>query len=474
MNVTSLREKYFGTKRFYLSVLSIALPIMVQNGMTNVVSLLDNIMVGRLGTDPMSGVSIIGNLMFVYIMVCFGAVSGPGIFCAQFFGKGDHKGVAECFRAKLYIVGIMLLLFVVLMLTCGDKLINLYLHDSGDGIGSIPDTFAAAKTYLMIMLIGLPALAISTVYASTLRECGETMLPMKAGIAAVAVDLVFNWLLIFGELGFPKLGVAGAAIATVMSRYVECLINVIWTHTHTDRVPFARHIFEKLTIRVTLLKNVVIKGLPLMMNEILWVLAMVTVTQCYSCRGLSVIAALNINSTVAKVFNIVFVALGSSVAIFVGQKLGAGKIDEAKAVARKLIVFSCLACVLTSVVMASVSGVFPLMFKTEPAVRETATSLIIINAAVMPLQAISHASYFAIRSGGKTFITFLFDSVFSWVIVVPTAYVLAHYTSLSIVSVFAVVLYTEIIKVTLAIVFLRKLNWAVKIVPGADDTVPAD
>ncbi len=464
MNTTTLKKRYFGSKSFYLMVLAVALPIMIQNGMTNVVGLLDNLMVGRLGTDEMSGVSIIGNLMFVYIMICFGSVSGPGIFGAQFYGKNDHHGVAECFRAKIYIVFIMMTLFAGIMLTVGDSIITLYLHDSGDGIGSIPATFLAAKTYMLIMLIGLPPLAVSTAYASTLRECGETLVPMKAGIIAVFIDLIFNWLLIFGNLGFPKLGVAGAAIATVMSRYVECIINVAWTHTHTSRVPFACYIFEKPTIRGSLLKNISIKGLPLMLNEILWVLAMVTVTQCYSCRGLSVVAALNINSTVANVFNIVFVALGSSVAIIVGQKLGAGLIDEAKSSARKLIVFSFLSCIITSIVMASVSGIFPLLFKTEPVVRSTATVLILINAAVMPLQAISHASYFAIRSGGRTFITFLFDSVFSWAIVVPTAYLLANYTSLPISMIFAIVLYTEIVKVTLAIIFLKKLNWAVKIV----------
>lgn len=196
--------KFIGNKDFYKMVLMIAVPIMIQNGITNFVSLLDNIMIGQVGTEQMSGVAIVNQLIFVYNLCIFGGVSGAGIFTAQYFGQGNHEGVRQTMRFKLWMSAIITALTILLFWLGGTSLINAYLKGDGSA-ASVAATLAHGKQYLGIMLIGLPAFAAVQMYSSTLRECGQTLLPMKAGIAAVFVNLTFNYILIYGKFGAPAL-----------------------------------------------------------------------------------------------------------------------------------------------------------------------------------------------------------------------------------------------------------------------------
>ena len=191
-----LFSKFIGDRQFYKMVLLTAVPIMVQNGITNFVSLLDNIMIGRVGTEQMSGVAIVNQLIFVYNLCLFGGVSGAGIFTAQFYGQKNYEGVRQTMRFKLWLVSAATLLAAGVLLAGGTELISAYLRGEGAG-ENISATLLYGKQYLGIMLCGLPAFAIVQAYSSTLRECGQTVLPMKAGITAVAVNLAFNYLLIY-------------------------------------------------------------------------------------------------------------------------------------------------------------------------------------------------------------------------------------------------------------------------------------
>lgn len=457
-------KSFIGDKAFYKMVFLIAIPIMLQNALTNVVGLLDNVMVGQLGTNEMSGVSIANNLMFVFIIVCFGSVSGAGIFSAQYFGKGDMKGMGAAFRVKLYICAVVTLAAILIFALNGESLINLYLHDVTDDVGDPLIALREAKTYLNVMLIGLPFLAFSMCYASTLRESGQTVLPMIAGIIAVVVDVVFNYLLIFGKFGFPTLGVKGAAIATVLSRVVEFFINVIYTHAKASKYLFVKHTFNTFKVPSTLVKGVATKGLPLVVNEALWVTSITFVTQCYSSRGLAAVSALNINSSITNVFNTFFLAMGSAVSIIVGQLLGKDELEEAKSTTRKLIAFTFAVTIITGALLALCSGVFPNLYNTEDVVKELATNIILVNACFVPFQGVCHSAYFALRSGGKTWLTFLFDSGLQWILYVPIAFCLSRFTNLPIVTVFAAACMSDVIKCFVSVIFLNKSNWAQNIV----------
>ncbi|MEE1192926.1 MAG: MATE family efflux transporter [Blautia sp.] len=459
----NLREKLIGDKRFYKMVLLIAVPIMIQNGITNFVSLLDNIMVGQVGTEQMTGVAIVNQLIFVYNLCIFGGVSGAGIFTAQFFGQKDDEGVANTFRFKLWMAAILTGITILILVVFGEPLIQMYLNGNQDG----GDTAAAlfyGKKYLWIMLAGLPAFMVVQVYASTLRECGSTITPMKAGITAVIVNLVFNYLLIYGKFGFPELGVAGAAVATVLSRYVEAVIVVSWTHAHKEQNTYIKGLYRTMKIPVYLVKRILIKGTPLLLNETMWAAGMALLLQCYSVRGMNVVAGMNISNTISNLFNVVFIALGDSVAIVVGQLLGAGKMEEAKDTDRKMIVFSVMCCTVVAMVMLVIAPLFPQLYNTNPASRELAKYFIMVTAVFMPQQAFLHAAYFTLRSGGKTIVTFFFDSVFICCISVPIAYILGHFTELYVVYIFIAVQMADIIKCIIGFVLVKKGVWLQNIV----------
>lgn len=460
---SSFFRKFVGDKRFYLMVLSIAVPIMVQNGITNFVSLLDNIMIGRIGTEQMSGAAIVNQLIFVYNLCIFGGVSGAGIFTAQYFGQKDHEGVRQTFRYKLWMAVILTAITIILFLTAGGSLISMYLK--GDGTAQeIRDTLIYGKQYLWIMLLGLPPFMMVQVYASTLRECGETVLPMKAGIVAVLINLIFNYLLIYGKFGFPEMGVRGAAVATVLSRYVEACIVLSWTHKHTEKNIFAQGLYSTLKVPANLTKKILIKGTPLLLNETLWAAGVAMLTQCYSVRGLNVVAGLNISNTINNVFNIVFIALGDSVAIVVGQLLGAGKMKEARDTDNKMIAFSVFCCTCVAAVMFVMAPLFPRLYNTNAEARTLAKYFIMITAFFMPQNAFLHATYFTLRSGGKTIVTFLFDSVFIWVVSVTIAFTLSRFTGLPVLVIYAMVQAADMMKCVIGFILVKKGVWLQNIV----------
>lgn len=461
--MNKFKQRYIGDWAFYRQTLVIALPILVQNVITNFVNMLDNIMVGRVGTLPMSGVSIMNQLMFVFNLCLFGAVSGAGIFTAQFAGKEDNEGIRHTMRFKLQISGILTIIGLTVLLWKGAALASLYLTGEGTPEDRAA-TLAYGLSYLRIMLVGLVPFAISNSYASTLREIGESAVPMRAGIAAMLTNLCLNYILIFGHFGAPEMGVRGAALATVISRFVELTINACWLHTHTGKHPFAKGLYRTLALPLGLYKEIALRGLPLMLNETLWSAGLAVMNACYSTRGLMVVAAQNISSTVWNLFSVCFLTMGVVVGIIIGQMLGARRSkEEVRDANRKLTAFAILICLFFAVLLAAFSGVFPRLYNTSEEVRSMATSMILICAAMMPFNAYTNAAYFTLRSGGKVWITILFDSVFVWVVNVPLALILANLTAMPILPMYAILQSTDILKTFLGAAFVRSDSWMVDI-----------
>ena len=446
------------SKEFYKRALGIALPIMLQNGITNFVNMLDNIMVGRVGTNPMSGVSIVNQLIFVWNICLFGGLSGIGIFTAQYYGKGDEKGVRDTFRLQILLSALLAAAGLVIFRACDTQLIGLYLK--GDGSPeNISQTIAAAKSYLAVMCLGIIPFALNQCYSMTLRACGETIVPMRGSFLAVAVNLAGNYILIYGKFGAPALGVVGAALATLFSRVVEAVYVAGWTHRHPEKQPFIVNAWKNFRVPASLTVECLRKGTPLLLNETLWAGGQAVLTQTYSLRGLAVIGAFNISSTISNVFNVAFIAMGNAAGILIGQELGQGKLGEVKRDANRLSAFSVLICVIMGAGLFAVSGIFPHIYNTTDEIRGLATGLIRVSACCMPLYAYANSAYFTIRSGGKTFITFLFDSCFVWAVSIPAAWFLANHTAVPIVAMYFTVQMMDLVKCVIGFVLVQKGVW---------------
>ncbi len=457
-------QRYIGDKKFYKMVLAVALPIMIQNGITNLVGMLDNIMVGQVGTVQMNGVAIVNQLLFVFNLCIFGAASGAGIFTAQFSGSSDHEGVRHTFRFKILVCLLLSAVGIGLLLSMGPQLIQLYLKGEGSAVDAA-DSLRFGHEYLLVMLWGLVPFALANAYASTLRETGQTVVPMVAGVGAVLVNLFFNDILIFGHFGAPAMGVKGAAIATVISRFVELGILVAWTHGNPRKNPFIVGAYRSMRIPGHLTGAIIRKGLPLMLNEFLWSLGLTVLSQCYSTRGLHVIGAMNITNTLWNVFSVSFLAMGNAVGIIMGRMLGAGDTEEeVRGANRKLSAFSVAVSVVFAVLYGLAGQVFPNIYNTTDQVRELARMLITVGVLIQPLSAYNNATYFTLRSGGQVLITMLFDSCFVWVVNVPLAFCLTHFTNMDIVAVYFCCQATEVVKCFLGAWMIKRGAWIRNIV----------
>ena len=453
-------HKYIGDKVFYRRVILVALPIILQNLITNFVGMLDNIMVGQLSTAQISAVNICNNnLLFIFNLCMFGCASSAGIFTTQFHGSGDQEGIRHTFRFK--VVGCMALTAVAAAIFWfgSDTLVGLYLKGDGDP-ALAADTLHYGRQYLHIMILGLIPFSLTNAYAGTLRECGHPTLPMIAGITATVVNLVGNYILIFGHFGAPAMGVAGAAIATVVSRYVELAIVVAWTHLNPQKNPYIRGVYKGFHIPGPLLKQIFIKGLPLILNETLFSAGLAFLNQCYSLCGLDVVPALSISTTIYNMTAVIFRSLGITVGILTGQMMGAGlPEEEIRDSNRKQIALCVVSGVAFGAITAAFSGGFPLIFKTTDAVRHLATQMILVSAVCMPLHAYIMPAYFTLRSGGKTMITFLFDSGSIWLLMLPLAFCLTRFTDMPIIPVYILCNSLDIIKCFIGVALIRSGSW---------------
>ena len=465
MSGTLLKAKntLIGDRAFYKRVIAILIPIVIQNTFTNAVSFVDNIMVGRIGEIEMSAVATVNQLLFVFNLCIFGGLSGIGIFTAQFAGAKDSAGVRRTVRAKNYLALAMLAIGITVFLAFPETLIKLYIsEDTKPEVAEL--MMGHALDYIYIMLIGLAPFAISQVYGSTLREEGETKLPMIGGVVAILVNLVLNYILIFGNekiafLPFAPMGVAGAAIATVISRYVEMLMLVIITHARKNKYPSFVGVYRTAKIPLSLCKDMIIKGSPLLINEFLWSFGQAILLQCYSVRGLECVAAANISSTVLNLFNVVCFSMGSAIAIILGQHLGADEIDEAKDSVWKLFALSVASCAIASTALGLCSGLIPQFYDASEYTRELASSMLLIVACTMPIFAFAHAVYFTLRSGGKTLLTFIFDCGFTWGVTIPFAFIAAHHTAMSILAIYLCVQMLDLTKCIVGYILIKKGIW---------------
>lgn len=456
-------RKYIGDREFYKYVFALVVPIMIQQGITSFVNMLDNIMVGVLGQEAISSVSIANQILFICQLAIWGGLSAVSIYSAQFYGNNDMEGMRYAFRSKLIFSTAISVITIVLLLTCGDVFVGLFLQGESNG-GDIALTAAYASQYTKVILFGFVPFAFSQAYAGSLRETGQTFVPMTASVAAILTNLVFNWLLIYGHLGFPKWGVFGAAVATSMSRYVELVILVVYSHRNSEKYRYIKGALRSLYVPGELARKIIKTGIPLFLNEFLWSFGMTAISQSYSTMGFDVVSATTIAFTAWDLAMIFMIAMGSAVQIIVGQQLGMGNIEKARDTDAKLLFLNLWLNIAVGALFIAVSKYIPLLFNVSESIRAMTRSMLVINGLVLPIEAMVHVIYFSVRAGGKTLATFLFDSVYTWLVPVPLAFCLCRFTGLDIITVFAIVQFSAAVKMVIGLAMLKSGFWAKKIV----------
>ena len=456
-------KRYIGDKAFYKTVLLVAVPIILQNFITNLVSMLDNVMVGSLGTEAMSGVAIVNQIIFVFNLCIFGSFSGAGVFASQYFGKRDMQGIRYTIRFKLIVTTMIVILALGIFIYGGDFLITLFLHDGSQDC-DIDLAHKNAHNYLMMSLWGLAPYALTQLLASTLKETGETFVPMMSGIAALVVNTVLNYLLIFGIGFFPRRGVVGAAIGTVIARFTECGIMIAYTVKKKAKHPYFIGAFSSLYIPGTKLRSFVVKAIPLLCNEALWSLGMSLLTMSYSHYGLAVVAGYSIASAVLNLLNITFRSLGIAVGIIAGKDLGAGEFDRAVDDVRKLNFFSIAVSITIGIITLIIAEPVTHIYNVSAESREYATYFIRTAAVFMPFLCYENSSYFTLRAGGRILITALSDGIFVFFVTAPIAFLFLGFAPVTIT--YLAVQSADVLKAVIGFVLIRSKIWVRNIVGG--------
>lgn len=446
------------------SILSIALPIMLQSCATTLVGLLDNLMVGRLGSAAISAVAIVNQILSVYTFCVTGIAAGAGVLGAQYYGSGDIRGTRCCFRVRLLLCGGITLLFIPFLLACGGRLIDLFLLGEGEA-EQAAETYALALNYLRVRLTGLFLIAAVSCYAGALRETGHAVIPMKAAFAAVLVNAVLNWILIFGPGPFPAFGVIGAAAATVAAETVELAFILLSVHLPKKRngYPFASGILRSERMPDGIAVLVIRKSFPLTANQLMWSIGGVVLNQQYSLCSLDATTAMNIAGTFWNFFATVFLALGSAAGILVGQTLGGGDTEEAKRMASRCLHLTVVIGTLSGAVFACLSVLIPKIYNIPDDVRTMTTGIILIQSLFMHAVGLTQTGYAVLRAGGKTALPFLIDIVCVWILSVPLA-ALQVRLGVGLIPLYFVCQAVEWMKNAAVIFLVRKGLWARRIV----------
>lgn len=392
----------------YRRILTIAIPIILQNSISSCAALVDNLMVGSLGSEAIGGISIAGQILNVYTFLILGLTAGAGVFGAQFHGAKDTAGVQHCFRLRFLLAESITLLALPLLGFGAPALIRPFLTAQSDPV-VWERTMTCAQEYLLLMLAGLPFFALTQCYAATLREGGDVHLPMKAAITGVAVNVLFNYLLIYGVGPFPALGVRGASLATVFSRLVETAVLIVGTHRRKAHHAFAAHLYRFTPIPAALVKNILIKSAPLALNQLMFSLGETLLNRYYATTSADAMVAMNVACTYWNFFATVFISFGSVIGILVGHELGCRAFDKAAQNFRTLHRLTLLIATLTALLYAAAAFPLPGWYAITPLQQQSVRTLMWIQAICMPLVGYAQSAFAALRAGGMTGTTMMID-----------------------------------------------------------------
>ncbi|MGB7595870.1 MAG: MATE family efflux transporter [Erysipelotrichaceae bacterium] len=441
--------RFIGTKSFYKQVLIVAIPLMIQQLVTSSVNLLDNLMVGQLGDASLSGVAVTNRYFMIAIFGTFGVLAASSIYIAQFYGAKDNDHMKQSFRYSMLSAYLIMLPFVALALLFPDAILGFFTKT--------PAILAEGAVYMRIAALTFIPLALTMAIGNAMRSIGQTKIPLYAGVVSMVTNFVFNYCMIFGNFGFPRLGVAGAAWATLIARIVELtILLVVLNYKH---FPFSTRIPDLFKIQKYLVKTITIKALPLTTNEILWSSGMATLFMFYATRGDTVLVGFQIAGTTSDLFFVLFGGMAAATTVLISQPLGANLLHEARDNGYKLLGFSIMLAMVLAVAMFASSFFVPYMYRVSAESRWIAMTQLRIMSLMFWIYMGTAECYFILRAGGDTRSTLFMDSGFMWAVNIPVVALVTYLTRWPVFGLYLVGQSTDFFKLVLAYTLVRREKW---------------
>lgn len=388
-------------KSFLIEFFSLAVPIMLQSLSGNILNLCDTLMVSQLSETAISGITVANKTFFIFHLVIFGASSGVSIFMAQYYGAKDEKSCRQAFGFGVRMCLGVAILFLLFLFLAPERAFTLYVKN--------PETIAAGLSYIRIVRFSYVPVAVNVMMAVYFRITQRQNIPMYSGIISVAVNILFNYILIFGKLGAPRLEIRGAAYGTLLSRIFEMsILVVLFCRGQKKEGEKRKREFLSRQIRGNMLKKI----LPLIVNETVWAAALNMIFKNYCRVNETYIPAITVVDNIFDMVNVAFIGCSMTAGIVMGKYLGADKLSEAKKVSVRLIKIDLLVSVAVSLCVFAVAPYIPLLFALKGELLLVTTLLLRIKVLFSWTQGYGETIYYILRAGGDTRAVFLVDGLF--------------------------------------------------------------
>ena len=425
-------------KQFYKLLLSIALPIAMQNLITFAVSMVDTLMLGTLGEVELSAASISNNLFFVFMILNFGLAGGSNILISQYWGKNDVKAIHKVLAIMYKVCVALSIIFTAIALFAPRLFISIFTPDM-----AVVD---AGEKYLSIVGLGYFFYAITNCSIMMLRSVKTVKISMVVYSISLLVNAFFNWILIFGNLGAPRLGIEGAAIATVLARFVEFAIVMCFMAFFEKKIKFRLSHFK---IKDALMKKDYIKTCtPVVFNEFLWAMGSSMVAVIVGRLGTEVVAANSISNVVNQFVTVFIFGLSSAAAVMIGNSIGEGNYKKTKEYAATIAI--CVAClaVFAGLLTFTLRPFIVQFYNVSDLTKSIAMDIMAVNSVIVFFQAMANTTNIGIlRGGGDVKFVLVNDVIFMWLVAIPLGFIAAFVWGWPVIAVFCVIRVDEILKV---------------------------
>lgn len=451
------KNRYFGSRNFYKSVILIGVPVMVQALLQSLVSLIDSFMVAGLGDVKMAGVNISGQILYIFMVLQTAVCTSGGIYMTQYFGAKDKKGMQQSFAFKVVTSFSMIFLYFLVTFVFNRKILSLMVI----GNSQAEMILNQGQEYMFLMgFVGIQTV-ISYIIASSYREIGKVKVPLIITVFAAVVNTFFNWVLIYGNLGMPRLEIRGAAYATIIARTLEMILFIIYTMI--DKPDFiSLSVFRNIDWK--LLGEILKKGFLLIFSQLLWVGSESVTTAIYNGRGgADVVSGMAASFSIANLFFISFTGINTATSVTIGKSLGAGELEQARKEKTWMLSAALVFGILMTFVGFATTALVPIVYRQLSfASQEICRSMLIVISILMPVWIYVNTQLSVTKAGGDTKVCMLVDGIVS-IIVIPYLLLLAHYTTFSPMALYLLVKMLDFGKVAIAQYELKREKWVVNL-----------
>ncbi|MCA1754705.1 MAG: MATE family efflux transporter [Spirochaeta sp.] len=458
-----LRRTIFDDPDYLRALFKLAFPIALQMLLVSSLNMIDTVMIGRLGEVPIAAVALANQVFFLLLLFLFGVGSGAGVFAAQYWGTRDKAGVQRTLGISILGGSIGAVFFYCAAAFVPEQVIAIYSRDTA--------VITLSASYLRMVAPSYFFTAVTIVFSSVIRSTGSTKLPLFVTAISLLINTLLNLVLIFGLLGFPAMGVRGAALATAIARSIEATLLILLAYARHE--PAVGTLRNYLSWNAAFIKRFWATASPVVLNEIGWSLGVTVYVLVYARMGTEVVAAFNIADTVIRLSFVVFMGTANAALILTGNQIGAGELERASVGARRILAITPLMGAAAGLALVAAAPLVPLLFEITPEARRIVTQFLLISGFVVPVKVSNlHIVVGLLRGGGDTRYSLFMDVGILWLVGVPLVAFAGLVLGLAPPLVFLCTIFEELVKYVLGLRRILSDRWVHQVTEHAQQSLP--